>query len=220
MDEFLTEKEQVQKIREWWRENGPYVIAGLIIGVLGLVGWNYWKAYKIERAEQASMEYQALTSAVAAGNRDEAAQRLASLESEFSATPYIDQGRLMMARLAVENEQFEEAAGFLKAVMNEGTDPELQRVARMRLARVLLASGDPDGALDALELSTAGAFAPRYHELRGDILASRGETNAAREEYDLALAASDTGVVNREAVRMKREALGDAAPAEEAEADS
>ena len=40
MDEFLSEKEQIEQIREWWRENGWYLIGGVAIGVLGLLGWN------------------------------------------------------------------------------------------------------------------------------------------------------------------------------------
>ena len=33
MDETLTEKEQIEEIRAWWKENGAYVIAGLVIGI-------------------------------------------------------------------------------------------------------------------------------------------------------------------------------------------
>jgi predicted negative regulator of RcsB-dependent stress response len=87
----------------------------------------------------------------------------------------------------------------------------------MRLARVLLAQGDTDGALAALELRTAGVFAPRYHELRGDILARRGEVAAAREEYTLALGGGDVGIVDANAVQMKLDALGGAAVAETGE---
>ena len=33
MDELLSEKEQVEKLRQWWKENGPFVIGGLVLGV-------------------------------------------------------------------------------------------------------------------------------------------------------------------------------------------
>ncbi|MGD9292366.1 MAG: tetratricopeptide repeat protein, partial [Gammaproteobacteria bacterium] len=102
MDDYLSEKEQVQKIREWWRENGPYVIAGLVLGIGGLVGWNYWKSYKISQAEEAGAIYMQLSEMAESGDQAAAAAALADLEADYAGTPYLDQARLMMARMMVE----------------------------------------------------------------------------------------------------------------------
>ncbi len=208
MDELLSEKEQVEKLRHWWKENGPFVIGGLVLGVLALSGWNYWQAWKIERAEAAKATYDKLVIAVDNADAETSAAQLAVMENDYSGTPYLDQGRLMMARLHVEAGRLDEAAEQLRTVVGETGDPELERIARMRLARVLLAQGDTEGALATLPLRTAGAFAPRYHELRGDILARRGEIAAAREEYGLALENAEAGVIDAQAVRLKLDALG------------
>lgn len=213
MDELLSEKEQVEKLRRWWRENGPFVIGGLLLGVLALSGWNYWQSWKVERAEAGRTAYETLVAAVDIGDADGAAAQLALLAEDYAGTPYLDQGRLMMARLHVEAGRLDEAAAELQRVVSDTADPELARIARMRLARVLLAKGDSDGALAALPLRGAGVFAARYHELRGDILAARGESAAAREEYGLALESAEVGTVDAEAVRLKRDALG-AGPAQ------
>ena len=53
MDDYLSEKEQIERIRAWWKENGAWIIVGIGIGVLGLAGWNWWKAHKLEQAESA-----------------------------------------------------------------------------------------------------------------------------------------------------------------------
>ena len=34
MDEFLSEKEQIDQIRGWWRENGWYLIGGVALVLL------------------------------------------------------------------------------------------------------------------------------------------------------------------------------------------
>jgi predicted negative regulator of RcsB-dependent stress response len=208
VDELLSEKEQVEKLRQWWKENGPFVIGGLLLGVLALSGWNYWQSWKIERAEAGRTAYETLVAAVDIGDADGAAAQLALLADAYAGTPYLDQGRLMMARLHVEAGRLDEAAAELQRVVSDTADPELARIARMRLSRVLLAKGDSDGALAALPLRDAGVFAARYHELRGDILAARGESAAAREEYELALESAEVGTVDAEAVRLKRDALG------------
>jgi predicted negative regulator of RcsB-dependent stress response len=208
VDDYLSEKEQVQKIREWWRENGPYVIAGLVLGIGGLVGWNYWKSYKISQAEEAGAIYMQLSEMAESGDQAAATAALADLEADYAGTPYLDQARLMMARLMVEKGEFEGAAAYLADVVDGTSDPELERVARIRLARVWLAAGQQQQALDVLDLSRAGAFAARFHEIRGDALASRGEDQAAIEEYRLALQGGVEGVVDRQAVLLKLDALG------------
>lgn len=208
MDELLSEKEQVEKLRNWWKENGPFVIGGLVLGVLALSGWNYWQSWELQRAEEAKAAYDKLVIAVDNADEDTSAAQLAALEQDFGATPYLAQGRLMIVKLHVDAGELAEAAAQLRQVIAESGDQELVRIARMRLARVLLAEGDTDGALAVLELGDAGVFAPRYHELRGDILTRRGETAAAREEYTLALAGTEPGIVDREAVQIKLDALG------------
>jgi predicted negative regulator of RcsB-dependent stress response len=210
VDELLSEKEQVEKLRRWWKENGPFVIGGLVLGVLALSGWNYWQAWKIEQAEEAKAAYDKLVIAVDNSDAESSAAQLSALEKDYGGTPYVDQARLMMAKLHVDAGRLDEAAAQLRAVVAETGDPELERIARMRLARILLAQDDTEGALAALPLGNAGVFAARYHELRGDILAQRGEVAAAREEYGLALETAEAGVVDAETVRLKRDALGDA----------
>lgn len=211
MDDYLSEKEQIQKIKQWLRENGPFIVAGLVLGIAGLAGWNYWNSYKMTRAENAGAAYQAVVVAVDGKDAGEAAARLDELVADYDSTPYANQGRLMLARLHVEQEQYDEAAAVLKSVVATTRDPELEMIARVRLARVLLAADRSSEALEVLDLSRAGSFAPRFHEVRGDVLAARGESAAATEEYRLALDSVSDGIIDRNVVRLKLEALGESA---------
>lgn len=212
MDEYLSEKEQIQKIRQWWSENGAFVIAGLVLGIGGLTGWNFWQSWQLSQAEEAAAIYQELVATVDGGDRESAMSGLDTLLADYGRTPYADQGRLMIARLNVEQGDLATAAELLQALVDGTRDQELERIGRVRLARVLIADERADEALDALDLDRAGIFMARFHELRGDILADRGETEAAREEYGLALADAASGVVDAQAVRLKLDALGSAAP--------
>ncbi len=208
MDELLSEREQIEKIRLWWKENGAFVIVGLALGIGGIAGWNYWQAYKLEQAEKAGATYAAMSAAVERGDSELALAELQTLESEFASSGYTDQGRLLMARLRVEQGDLAAAAELLRTLMDKSGDPELALVARLRLARVLIADGAGDEALEVLSLDRAGVFAPRFHELRGDVFAGRGEIEAAREEYTLALAAGSPDVVDTQVVQFKLDALG------------
>src|SRR5690606_41345251 len=57
-----TDEEQIEALRAWWRENGRAIIAGVVIAIVALIGWQQWDAYKQRRAELASQDYQAFRS--------------------------------------------------------------------------------------------------------------------------------------------------------------
>lgn len=221
MDELLSEKEQVEQIRQWWKENGAWVVGGLALGLSMLVGWNSWQSYVTNRAEEASSLYEQVRAAAVAGNADQASALTATLRADYAATPYADQASLELARLMVERGGLDEAAASLEYVMKSDDDPQMALVARLRLAQVRMQQGMLDEALAALEVPDAGAFSARFSELRGDIAVARGDWETARREYESVL--SDlSGPVNREVVEIKLNDLPQpaAAPVIEAEPTS
>ena len=44
MDEFLSEKEQIQYIRDWWRDNRMYIFIFGFVVIGSVAGTNTWKA--------------------------------------------------------------------------------------------------------------------------------------------------------------------------------
>jgi len=208
VDDYLSEKEQIDKIRKWWKENGTFVIAGLVLGIGGIAGWNYWHSYKLQQAEEASAVYAAMTASVERRDIAQAEAEFSTLESDYGSSAYMDQARLLVARVRVEEGDLAGAAAQLKTLVESTRDPELALIGRVRLARVLIADGGGDEALQVLSLKDAGIFAPKFHELRGDIFAGRGEVEAAREEYALALADASGGVVDTQVIQFKLDALG------------
>ena len=41
-----SEEEQVDKIKKWWDANGKQIIAGAVLGLAGVFGWNYYVDYQ------------------------------------------------------------------------------------------------------------------------------------------------------------------------------
>ena len=217
MEEYLSEKEQIERIRAWWKENGAWIVIGIGVGVLGLAGWNWWKAHKIEQAEQASAIYSTLTQAASAGRTDAARAELDRLAADFGSTPYVDQGRLALAGAFVLAGDPTQAMSLLEDVMDGADDPELSLVARLRLARLLASAGEGDRALTVASFGDAGPFGSALAEVRGDVLAGRGDVEGARAAYQEALdGVAEGGVIDEAFVRMKLEALGGGAAETEA----
>ena len=114
MDEFLSEKEQIQQLRDWWHDNGWYLAGGVVLGVAALTGWNQYQAYHDRRAEAAAALYLQLNEAVEDGLQDDAAAYAAKLTGDYGDTPYADHAGLAMARVFMEASAPERAAQALR----------------------------------------------------------------------------------------------------------
>ena len=70
MNDFATDDEQVERIKNWWKDNGSSVIAGLVIGIGGLLGWRYWVDYKANVAAEASAHFATMVSSIESNKED------------------------------------------------------------------------------------------------------------------------------------------------------
>lgn len=206
VDEFLSEKEQIEIFRQWWRENGWYLVGGIGLGVLGLLGWNRYNAYVDTTAEEAAAIYVELRNAVGDDDMGSARNLLNELRDDFPSSAYTDQGGLLVALIRLDAGQVDGAIDDLRFVMESTSDPELALIARLRLARVLAQDESYEEALTVLDVAP-GSFSARYNEVRGDIHAALGDADSARAAYSAALNAQETGFVDRNLVQMKLDDL-------------
>lgn len=208
MDEYLSEREQIDRVGRWVRENAPWAIAGILLGVGLLVGWQQYQGWQERQSLAASEKYNQTLEALARGDRDAANNLARQLKSDYERTPYADMAELALARFYVEDNKFAEAAKYLEDVMNTSKDEELKLVARLRLARVQRALGNGDAALATLNGANAGGFAPAFAEVRGDVLLDRGDRAGALAAYREAAAAKQAGLVDAELLQLKIDSLG------------
>lgn len=209
MEDYLSEREQVDRIRQWWKENGAWIIVGVGGGVLALALWNWWQGYQVDRAEQASAIYSVVTEAALEDRIDEIRVGVEQLESGHASSPYLQHARLALAGAAARNDEPGVAIDQLQQVMEDADDPQLKLVARLRLARMVLTTGDPGRALELARGVEAGAFTAPLKEVEGDALAAQGDASGAREAYQAALAgaAQYGGIVDEGLLQLKLKSL-------------
>ncbi|HEH9398709.1 TPA: tetratricopeptide repeat protein [Aeromonas sobria] len=188
MEVYTTEEQQVEVIKEWWKENGTSVIAGTVIGLVGLFGWRYYNQHQQESMEASSQAYnqaiEQLVKADAAGF--EQAQQFVTANKGDS---YGELAALQLAAAAVKAGKLDLAAEQLTLVATSG-DESIRPIAALRLARVLNDQGKADEALAKLGAITSDAFKAQVAEVRGDILQKQGKSEEARDAYQ---AAADAG---------------------------
>lgn len=191
-------------MRSWWRENGSFVLGGIVLGIAAIVGWNYWQSTVRQAELDASTLYETLIGEVADGDLEAAESAAATLYTDYASTVYPAHARLAMARLYMDKGRDQDAATTLEALVEGGGDSALRAVARLRLARVLLYQNKAEAVVELLEGQTDSAFAARYSEALGDAYAALGRHEDAARAYAVAVADDPAApTVDRTLIQMK-----------------
>jgi predicted negative regulator of RcsB-dependent stress response len=199
VDVNLSEEEQVEALKRWWKENGKSVIAGVVLGLGGVFGWQYWGQHQRQVAEQASQQFEQLTESVAAGSGTAVAQAEA-LIAGHEGSAYAVFAALNLAKVKFQQGDIDGARERLQWVVANADDQSLRQIARLRLARLLLDQGAVDEASGLIAQAPVDNFKGDIAELRGDIALQKGDREAARQAYMEAL---EFQVSNSALVQMK-----------------
>ena len=208
MSDLYDTHEQGERVKSWLRENGSAIVMGLVLAFGLMFGFKQWQAWQTSKRQQASAEYQVLSSLISENNMDAAVTNYQVLKSDFPKSAYTPMAALMMARARMSAGQTDLAIADLKFAMEHGQPEPLKVIARERLARLQLSQGNADEALKLIDGSPSSVgFEAQFAEIRGDVHAARGETDQAVENYQAALDALEEGVGNRDLLTMKIQAL-------------
>ena len=203
VDEYLSEREQAEQLRQWLRENWIWLVAGVALTVGGYYGYRAWQSRESSRALAAGQRFASMLDAIGNDRRDEGLRLAGELTGEYSDTPYADQAALVLARLDVDSGNLAAAEKRLAGVADSSEDPDLRIVARLRLARVQLAQGRYADALASLDAVPSAAVNARVLELRGDVQRAQGDQAAALAQWRKAKAAAEADPDNRAQVDME-----------------
>lgn len=199
MSVHLSEEEQLEVLKRWWKDYGRTVVIAVLIAVVGYFAYTTWKDQKRQKAENASAVYEQLLKLANAepgktlSDSDKATitHLAGELKDGDSKSMYAHSAAFFLAKLAVQDNKFDVAAAELKWVLSAKPDAATAQLARLRLARVLTAQKIYADALAQLSPEPAAAFMSEYAEARGDILKLQGDLDAARTAFEKALAATD-----------------------------
>lgn len=209
--DLLDEHEQGELVQKWLRENAMSIAIGIGLGLVLIFGWQQWQAHRVRHAAEAASQYEALGDAATAKRGDDVRQIADALRKDYPESAYATFAAMRAADFATQKGDLKTAASDLQWAQEHAGAPALKALATMNLARVRLASGDPDGALKLLDAMPEEDYSGLAAELRGDVLAQLGRASDARNAYTDALTKLDPQAPNRPVVQMKLDNL--AAPA-------
>lgn len=207
MTAYQTEAEQIQLIKQWWKEYGKATLFALVAVLIVSYGWRWYQIRHEHLLQKASAVYERLLTAAA--NNDMQGMQMAAdrLSHHYTNTPYAQLAALMLARQAVYQGQFGIAEAKLKWIMRHGGNRSLRQVARIRLARVLLTENKTHDAEQLLKTVDDNGYLALIEETRGDIYQAVGKTDDARIAYRKALEAFPEMEVMQPLLQMKLDNL-------------
>ena len=181
----IEEEQEINQLKDWWKENGKTIIVAFILGVGGMFGWRYLQAHQAEQIAQASAQYDAL---IYSAQQDEQAKK-ANIEQFVQAnskTAYAVFALLDEAKKATEKQDFTAAEVNLNQALTQSQDEVLTSIVALRLSAVQFQLGQLDNALTTLNQVKGESFNARKAILTGDIQVAKGDKVAAKNSFEQA----------------------------------
>ncbi|HUH55895.1 MAG TPA: tetratricopeptide repeat protein [Rhodanobacter sp.] len=199
--------EQSELVLKWLRENGASIIVGIVIGLVGIFGWQQWRSHQARSQGEAAGIYQQLQTALASGKTSAADQLVDKMMKDFEKSSFTVFAVSDRARQQLEANQLDKAEASLQWAASHAGDEALKSLTELRIARVELARGNGAATLTALDRIPAGQYQGLSQELRGDALVKLGRIDEARKSYQGALSILTEAAPQRAALQMKLDDL-------------
>jgi predicted negative regulator of RcsB-dependent stress response len=205
-----TEEEQIDQIKQFFKENGLFMLIAIVLVVGGNIGYDYYETSERTAAEAASLDFsnfqKTVDEVVATGNgREDALAMGEAIKADHPGTAYAALGALQLARLYFDDKAYAKAETELSFAADSNSSL-IAPLARIRLAKVISAQSEFERALQALGDDTGlSGYASAWHETRGDILFEMGRKDEARQSYQFAVSTGGDNVL--QSLTMKLEDL-------------
>jgi predicted negative regulator of RcsB-dependent stress response len=190
VSDHQTEEQQVEAIKAFWSENGNAIIAGLVLGFAGFIGYGYYQENKLEQEVNTSEAYQ---NVVELSSGDEKAYLAAGEKfiNENGESSYSALTALALAKEAASHKDWAQAAEYLATAQEKAANPGLKAIATIRLARVQIELAQYDNALTTLATPLPTSFTASVEEIKGDAYLKQEKVDLARNAYQAAIDASE-----------------------------
>ncbi|MDC0609130.1 YfgM family protein [Vibrio sp.] len=190
MELYDTEEQQVEAIKDWWKQNGKAVIIGTVIGLAAIGGWKYYENHTQKTQESASHAYTNVISTL----DSEGAKAESTVQSFIDGnkdSQYAVLAALQLAKVQIEAGNLDEGLAQLEWAKGNTKDEALSALINFRAARVQAEQGDYDQATKSLDAIKNDDWQGRVLELKGDIALRQGDKDAAYIAYTEAQQAKD-----------------------------
>tara|TARA_R110001583_G_scaffold34784_2_gene116398 strand:- start:8049 stop:8729 length:681 start_codon:yes stop_codon:yes gene_type:complete len=187
---YETEEQQVDAIKQWWKENGTMLVVGAVVGLAGLWGWRYYGETVLAGQEKASTEFAQVLVKFEAQGSEQGTADMSTFIADNKGNNYATLASLLLAKAAVEAKDYTLAKTQLTNLLADNSYQPLTPVIQLRLARVSTELGEYDQALVILDKITEKGFEVKANQSKGVVYLKQGDLDLARRAFQAAVDAS------------------------------
>lgn len=145
---------ELERAKAWWQAHGKPIVAGLGIGLAGVVGFNFWQYHQETQAEQASVLFEELRAVQAEARADEEIDAADDEDEDAEASDEsadADGGDESDADDEIDAETAAEIVRLTDSLMNEYADTPYAANAALARAKYEVEDGSLDEAARVLQ---------------------------------------------------------------------
>ncbi len=188
------------------KQHGPKIFWAIVVALASYFGWQYYQnnhakidTVAADSFADISERNDALILGLNNPDLDEAAQNqlkkeqdnlfadIDKLVASHGKSAYAWQALIIKAHIASDTKDYKTAITALQQALNiDLKDDGLKAITSLRLAQVMLADGDKEGALAIVNEKMPPAFEASKQELLGDIYVAKDDVENAKKAYETA----------------------------------
>ena len=187
MSVYMTEEEQIESIKKWWKKYGNLITVLFSIVLFSIAGYRYLHWHQEKITQQASIAYEHMMVALSNHNIKAVKSYANELTHQYNHSVYADVAHMTLAKIYISKNKLDKATEELQAVAKESNMLALKQIARIRIARIFTVEKSYTDALKELSSVDDTTYLPVINELKGDIYGATGQYQEAMNSYKLAL---------------------------------
>lgn len=199
----MTEEEQVEQLKKWWRKYGNIALTILLAVVIAIQGYRWYQEHLLSVKTDASIAFNSLMDAVSKEDTKSSQAKANYIKEQYPTTVYATSAALVLAKQAIDAEKYVDAEKELQWVIAKTESSSFKQLAKLRLARVYAYQKNYQQALTLLDPIEEQLFAPLVYETKGDIYYAEGMKDKAAEQYQQAAAKLPNPALVSKELRVK-----------------
>ncbi|MBV7387866.1 tetratricopeptide repeat protein [Pasteurellaceae bacterium TAE3-ERU1] len=203
---YITEEQQVEELKSWWKENSKVIITTLILVFASVLGWRYWQNYQLNSRLAASNDYEQVLNAYQADPKNNAGL-LEQFVKEHEGSSYAVFALFEQAKRALDNNQLEQAQQLLTQAQSMSKDSELKAIATVRLASVQLQANAFESAVNTLNSLGEAAYNGVKQRLLGEAYLGLNDKEKAKAAFEAALKTPNLDQLDKDLIQLRLNSL-------------
>ncbi len=204
----LEEQEKLEELKAWWKRHGKWVLIGVTVFVLAVVGWRVWTVWDARQTTEAALLFERAMEAAARDDDKALKEASALIMDNHRRSGYAAPAAWLVGKANFEAGDLKSARAQYQYALDNAREPGVEHLARLRLATLLIEEQDYPAAMKLLDARHDEAFAGLFAQIKGDALVAQGQADAARAAYRVALDKLGEASPLRPLVEIKLDALG------------